>query len=71
MADINLICVECKNTFYFSERDQVFFAEKGFQQPKRCYGCRQKRKTNGSQPVTPLPAQPPRHGRYNDERDDD
>lgn len=87
MADINLECVECKNSFYFSERDQLFFKEKGFQQPKRCYNCRQKRKTNGSQaapassngrfmgfdaPGTLNAPPAARPGRrYNDESDDD
>lgn len=81
MADINLECIECKNSFYFSERDQLFFKEKGFQTPKRCYNCRQKRKTNGSQAPAvvgldrpgslSIPAPAKRPGRYRDERDDD
>jgi ribosomal protein L33 len=79
MPDINLICIECKNSFYFTEKDQKFYAAQNppFQQPKRCWHCRQKRKTNGSSatPSTPQvePKQPPRgkNHRYSEEGDDD
>lgn len=87
MPDINLTCCECKNDFYFTERDQKFYAAQNppFQQPKRCWKCRQKRKTNGSQaPAQPqvqerMPANTANAGRrtdgtrkrYNDERDED
>lgn len=77
MPDINLTCIECKNSFYFTEKDQKFYASQNppFQQPKRCWHCRQKRKTNGSNaPSTPAePKQPPRakNHRYRDEDDGD
>ena len=40
MPDQQLTCVECKQPFTFSERDQEFFAERGFTPPKRCKDCR-------------------------------
>lgn len=40
MPDITLVCRDCGKEFAFSERDQEFFAEKGWQnQPTRCRDC--------------------------------
>lgn len=48
----NLICKDCGATFEFTVRDQMFYAEKGFEnEPQRCRDCRNARKTqraNGS-----------------------
>lgn len=44
MPDMMLTCEDCDEEFLFDERDQAFFKEKEFQQPKRCRPCRQKRK---------------------------
>lgn len=44
MPNIDLNCVDCGNGFFFSERDQAFYAEQNFSPPKRCWQCRQKRK---------------------------
>ena len=41
-----LTCKECGNTFEFTARDQVFYAEKGFEnEPQRCRDCRANRKS--------------------------
>ncbi|MDQ2864591.1 MAG: zinc-ribbon domain containing protein [Candidatus Eremiobacteraeota bacterium] len=46
MEDKTLTCKDCGNSFVFSEREQQFFAEKGFQnQPQRCRECRQARRS--------------------------
>ncbi len=37
-------CVGCKAMFEFTEKDQQFFKEKGFGDPKRCKPCRIKKK---------------------------
>lgn len=37
-------CQDCGEEFRFSERDQEFYAEKGFPDPKRCHFCRKARK---------------------------
>ena len=46
-ADRTLTCVDCGEEFPFSAREQTFFAEKGFQPPKRCKSCKQVRKAAG------------------------
>ena len=42
--DQTLTCVDCGQGFTFSERDQEFFREKGFEPPKRCKDCRDAKK---------------------------
>lgn len=46
MPDIKITCVECKKEFVFAERDQQFFREKGYTNPKRCKACRKEKKAN-------------------------
>lgn len=46
-VDRTLICADCSDEFPFSAREQAFFAEKGFQTPKRCKSCKQARKASG------------------------
>lgn len=43
--DKTIKCIDCGEEFIFTVRDQVFYAEKGFNnEPKRCKTCREKRK---------------------------
>ena len=43
-------CVECGSDFEFSEGEQKFYIEKGFDNtPKRCKPCREKRKRRNDQ----------------------
>ena len=45
MPDKTIKCKDCKSTFIFTERDQTFFKEKGFQnEPQRCPDCRAAKK---------------------------
>lgn len=44
MPDRTLQCVDCKADFTHSERDQEFFLQKGFTDPKRCKPCRDVKK---------------------------
>ncbi len=44
MADLTIKCKDCGNEFVFTEREQEFYKEKGFNNPVRCSECRQKRK---------------------------
>ena len=44
MADKTLTCSDCNMEFEFSEREQAFYAEKGFTEPRRCPSCRASRK---------------------------
>lgn len=45
MADKTLICKDCNSEFVFTEGEQAFYAEKGFEnEPQRCPDCRRARK---------------------------
>jgi DNA-directed RNA polymerase subunit RPC12/RpoP len=45
MADKNLICKDCGKEFVFTEGEQAFYKEKGFEnEPQRCPDCRRERK---------------------------
>ena len=46
MADKVIVCKDCKAEFVFSESEQAFYQEKGFDNdPVRCPSCRKARKT--------------------------
>ena len=45
MADMTIKCKDCGNEFIFSEAEQAFYREKGFENdPVRCPDCRKARK---------------------------
>ena len=45
MADKNMICRDCNQEFVFTESEQAFYKEKGFDnEPQRCPACRKARK---------------------------
>lgn len=44
MADKTLTCKDCGAEFVFTEGEQAFYNEKGFQEPTRCVECRKARK---------------------------
>ena len=45
MADRTLTCKDCGSEFIFTEGEQAFYAEKGFENdPVRCADCRRSRK---------------------------
>lgn len=46
MPDINMTCIECEKPFFFAEKDQAYYKSVGYTPPKRCYGCRQRRKNS-------------------------
>lgn len=49
MADKTLVCQDCKKEFVFTEGEQEFFKEKGFEsEPKRCIECRRARRQQKS-----------------------
>lgn len=39
-------CQDCGVDFEFTERDQEFYKDRGFDKPKRCKPCRIKKKSN-------------------------
>ncbi len=45
MADKTLVCKDCNAEFIFSEGEQAFYKEKGFEnEPQRCPDCRKAKK---------------------------
>ena len=44
MPDQIMACSDCHTTFTFTEGEQIFFQEKGFNPPGRCPDCRRRRK---------------------------
>ncbi|WP_010251415.1 zinc-ribbon domain-containing protein [Acetivibrio cellulolyticus] len=45
MPDKTLTCKDCSADFVFTEGEQAFYQEKGFQnEPQRCPTCRQAKK---------------------------
>lgn len=45
MADKTLLCKDCNAEFVFTEGEQEFYKEKGFEnEPQRCPECRKARK---------------------------
>lgn len=45
MADRTIVCKDCGEEFVFTEGEQEFYKEKGFENdPVRCPDCRRKRK---------------------------
>lgn len=45
MPDKTLVCKDCGKEFVFTEGEQAFYQEKGFEnEPQRCPECRKARK---------------------------
>lgn len=44
MQDKKINCIGCRSDFVFAVKEQTFFKRKGFQDPKRCKECRNKKK---------------------------
>lgn len=44
MPDIEITCVQCKEVFTFSEKEQDTFYQRNMMQPQRCTNCRPKKK---------------------------
>ncbi len=46
MPDVEIPCVQCKEIFIFSEKDQNAFYQRNMAQPQRCQKCRSKKVSN-------------------------
>lgn len=44
-----IVCKDCGQEFTFTEGEQAFYAERGFQEPVRCKACRDARKAQKAQ----------------------
>jgi hypothetical protein len=49
VPDKNLVCKDCQKEFQFTEGEQAFYKEKGFEnEPVRCPECRRSRKQHNN-----------------------
>ncbi|MDQ3181230.1 MAG: zinc-ribbon domain-containing protein [Acidobacteriota bacterium] len=47
MPDVEIPCVQCKETFVFTEKEQGIFYERNMMSPQRCLRCRSKKAASG------------------------
>ena len=45
-TDKTLSCVDCQQEFAFTSREQQFYADRQFSEPRRCPSCRATRKAS-------------------------
>ena len=43
MPDLEIPCVQCKEIFLFTEKEQEIFYQRNMMQPQRCAKCRSKK----------------------------
>jgi CxxC-x17-CxxC domain-containing protein len=48
MPDVETTCVQCKDTFLFTEKEQETFYQRNMASPQRCPKCRAKKAAEGS-----------------------
>lgn len=44
MPDVEIPCVQCKEIFVFSEKEQEVFYQRNMMSPQRCPNCRSRKK---------------------------
>lgn len=54
MEDTEIICAACNSGFVFTASEQAYYAERGFQLPKRCRACRQARRKGRRSPTSSM-----------------
>lgn len=47
MPDVETTCVQCKETFLFTEKEQEIFYQRNMMPPQRCARCRSKKASAG------------------------
>lgn len=48
MPDIETTCIQCKDIFLFTEKDQEMFYQRNMPPPQRCPKCRSKKAANSA-----------------------
>ncbi len=48
MPDIEISCVQCKEAFIFTEKEQEVFYQRNMSPPQRCLKCRSKKAATGA-----------------------
>lgn len=67
MSKIYLNCTESDcdvkggREFFFSDKEQKFYTDRGYTPPKRCWPCREKRRNQKESPFTPILQQMKKH----------
>ena len=49
MPDVETTCVQCKETFLFTEKEQEIFYQRNMMPPQRCAKCRSKKAGEGDE----------------------
>lgn len=52
MPDVEIICVQCKEVFLFTEKEQESFYQRNLMAPQRCHKCRAKKAAQGTEAPT-------------------
>ncbi|HEY0049750.1 MAG TPA: CxxC-x17-CxxC domain-containing protein [Pyrinomonadaceae bacterium] len=52
MPDVEIPCVQCKEIFLFTEKEQETFYRQNLMQPQRCQKCRSKKAAGGGNAST-------------------
>ena len=49
MPDVEISCVQCKEIFVFTEKEQETFYQRNMMAPQRCAKCRAKKAAKGEE----------------------
>lgn len=52
MPDVEIPCVQCKEIFLFTEKEQEIFYRQNMMQPQRCQKCRSRKVASGENAPT-------------------
>ncbi|MCY7376552.1 MAG: zinc-ribbon domain containing protein [Pyrinomonadaceae bacterium] len=52
MPDLEMPCVQCKDVFLFTEKEQQIFYQRNMPPPQRCLRCRSKKAVSGENAPT-------------------
>ena len=52
MPDVEVPCVQCKEVFIFTEKEQEIFYQRNMMPPQRCLKCRSKKASIGGNAPT-------------------
>ncbi len=52
MPDVEMACVQCRETFLFTEKEQGIFYQRNMPPPQRCLKCRSKKNAAGENAST-------------------
>lgn len=60
MFDSNLFtCIQCGNSFYLTDKEMEWYADRGLHMPRRCPLCREQNRLSGRTVPKPIPTPAP------------